>query len=62
MFQGQFLLYEDVKECKSGIHGDCNEVRNLPPKFHLHDRETDRFVEQELLINNEKFDEFIIVF
>jgi len=59
MFQGQFFLYEDIKNNVSSRPFDrCSDVTTSPPKISLLDRMTDEFVEQILIINNQDFDYF----
>jgi hypothetical protein len=52
MFQGKFYFYEYEKECRRGsFNFICFDELDLPPKIHLLDRATDRFVEQKVDIN-----------
>jgi hypothetical protein len=61
MFQGKFFILEDVKKCNQGSYFfHCREEITLPPKLHLLDRATDRFVEQKLDINYQNYDFFSI--
>jgi hypothetical protein len=61
MFQGKFFIYEDVQQCKRGSFTFfCREEISLPPKIHLLDRATDRFVELKLDINYQNYDFFWI--
>ena len=61
MFQGNFFVFEDVKKCNEGSYKiNCREEITLPPKLHLLDRATDRFVEQKLDINYQNYDFFWI--
>ena len=61
MFQGNFFFNEDVKQCLRGNYNIyCREEISLPPKIHLFDRATDRFVEQKLDINYQNYDYFWI--
>ena len=59
MFQGKFFIYEQIKECRRGSFPfRCDAEISLPPKIHLLDRATDKFVEQKLDINYQNYDYF----
>jgi hypothetical protein len=55
MFQGQFFMYEDDKNSR-----EFGEKKIFPPKIHLLDHETDKFVEQKIEINIRSYDTFRI--
>ena len=54
MFQGQFFMYEDDKRSRE------IDEKIFPPKIHLLDHETDKFVEQKIEFNIHSFDTFRI--
>ena len=59
MFQGKFLIYEQIQECRRGkFPFRCFEEISLPPKIHLLDHANDTFVEQKIDINYENYDFF----
>ena len=60
MFQGQFFMFEDDRESrKPSSYNIYPEI--FPPKIHLLDHETDKFVEQKIEIINHSFDTFKII-
>ena len=50
MFQGQFFMFEDDRESRKPSSYNINP-KIFPPKIHLLDHETDKFVEQKMEIN-----------
>ena len=61
MFQGNFFINEDIERCTKGSFSlYCFETIRYPPKIHLLDFATDRFVEQKLGINYQSYDYFSI--
>ena len=67
MFQGNFFFCQEkvVKKCRQGsyLQGGtfiCFEEIFLPPKIHLLDRATDKFIEQKIDINYKNFEFFSI--
>jgi hypothetical protein len=49
-------MYEDDKNSR-----EFGEKKIFPPKIHLLDHETDKFVEQKIEINIHSFDTFKII-